>query len=332
MFFKKILMEHIEVVIKTDDKKTFKMLSQYPIQMHKKNQTKIKIMVRKDSFDSISTNGYNEINHSFNVSPEIKIKQFCNGKADLIFRFTEFSKLCISRDFEKNCITCSYNGEIDDCRNFICAVVEIFVVNIIYTLDFLPLHGAVIAKDDLCIALCGTSGSGKSSTVLQLLTQDTKLLSNDLFYLDTKSGDVYSLDKTFGVRETSFAPVKKQCENIKKFAPSIYSTDQQYYDMQGYLKERFITKAKLNAIFMIKISDSIEPRISVGKNILKEFLKGCIFPSTCINKTINFLDCYRNIQSNCFLGQIELPNFKGLPIEYDKPLITWQEIYEFLNT
>ena len=331
MFYKKFLMEHLKIIIKTDDKKAFKMLSQYPMQVHENNQTKINIIVHKDSLDAISTNGYNEIKHSFNVSSEIKIKQFCNDKSDLIFRTTELSKLCICRDFEKNCITCNYAGEIDDCRNFICAVVEIFVTNIIYTLDFLPLHGAVIAKDDLCIALCGTSGSGKSSTVLQLLTQDAQLLSNDLFYLDTKSGDVYSLDKTFGVRETSFAPVKKQCENIKKIAPYIYSTDQYYYDMQEYLKERFITKAKLNAIFIVKISDSAELRISGGNNILKNVLKSCIFPSTCINKTINFLDCYRNIQYNCFLGQIELPNFKGLPIEYDEPLITWRAIYEFFE-
>lgn len=332
MFYKTVSLSHITIKIKTDDVLLYRMLDQYPLcrqVMFEVPQINI-TAIRKSPIPQ-KLEGYHEIPHHFNVGSDISIHQFCQKSADIIMRISANSELCINRNFACRFINCYYDGDISDCRNFICAVVETFVTNILYTLNFLPIHGAVVMKDNICVALCGASGSGKSTTLLQLLEQGGNLLANDLFYLDCQTLEAYSLDKTFGVRKTNFYPVKQYCEKISRMAPYIYSTDQNYYDMQLFLKNQFITTAKLDALFIMNIGNGKSLTINKGLHVIKQFLSSCIFPSPCIQYSVNFMKYYDAINSKCLIGQIILPDLKKLPSSYSDYVITWKTIQDYFQ-
>ena len=139
----------------------------------------------------------------------------------------------------------------------------------------------------------------------------------------------YSLDKTLGMRELGFGPVSKYVEEIKMKAPYIYSTDQRYYDMQLYLKNKYTVAEKLDAIFFLKKTAGIST--SVG-NIcsFKDFMDCCIFPSKIIDKKINFLECYKEIKANCLTFQMELPDFRWMPDDKMRNyIVDWDMLIEF---
>lgn len=327
--FGKIFLCHLTIVIEADDETIFRMLNQYPTYKRFLEKKLIRVKVHRENKISNDVAGYHEISPGFNVGPNIELRRFRSDKMDIIFRKSLESKLRIDRDFKNWRILCEYSGKLDDCRNFIVAVVETFVTNAIYTLNYIPVHGAVLKNRNMCIALCGGSGVGKSTTALQLLSQGGCLLSNDLFYLDTKMMWVYSLDKTLGMRKNNFPALNNYIEDIKMFAPYLYCTDQKYYDMQVYLKDRYILADRLDAVFFLKKSECKSAFISNNYSF-SNFMDCCIFPSDLIDSKTDFIRCYRRIISNCMVSQLEIPNFENIPNErMQSYIVNWNMISDF---
>ncbi len=51
---------------------------------------------------------------------------------------------------------------------------------------YIPLHGSVVQKDDQTLVICGTSGSGKSSTTLELMKRGYRFMADDLAVIDSE--------------------------------------------------------------------------------------------------------------------------------------------------
>lgn len=216
--------------------------------------------------------------------------------------------ILFKRDFIDKSMTI-INEEIDlkvDLSGFI----ETFISNVLYTTNWMTFHGAVLIKDDKGIAFLGQSGSGKSSTIIQLLCQCDGILSNDLFCMNLESGQIVSLDRTIGARKGENDFVNSVIESWGD-KDILYEYEQKYFLLDNIPEIKYIKKAKLSKIIFCQIDDSIsEVKISKVKGIelFRCFIETCIKLSKMLN--IDYDQIFVNVLSNypCFV--LKLPSFK----------------------
>ena len=108
------------------------------------------------------------------------------------------SGLILERNFlEKRLVIINQKFSLEcDISGFI----ETFIANVLYNFGCIAIHGAALVYEGDGVAILGKSGSGKSTTMIQLLEQATGILANDFFCLDLSNSEMWSLDRTIGVR------------------------------------------------------------------------------------------------------------------------------------
>lgn len=190
---------------------------------------------------------------SFNLSPKIKREYYFDyeSKKDIIL-FTN-QELCIERDFKEWSMIAFCNSKVQ--LLLIEGFFESFILNALFYYGFIPCHGSALVKNDMCIPFLGKSGSGKSTTMVQLINQADGFLSNDLFYIDAKKRIAYSLDKTIAVRENKFDFLTKIQKELNDNSVLLYKKEQSYYDAEKFFGNNYVSEAKIKNIFFCKIID-----------------------------------------------------------------------------
>lgn len=262
--------------------------------------------IEKFRFSSVD---YVEIDKDYlNLSPTIKRKYLMKDKSDLII--IESIKLVIQRDFSDWVLNMYVVKDTE--FSIVENIFEIFLSNYLFYIGAIPCHGSVLVKKDRGIALLGTSGSGKSTTLVQLLDQVDKVLSNDLFYVDTETSDAYSIDKTIAVRSSINPYIERFQNELKKSGTLLYTSEQSYYDAEKFWGEKYAIQTKMKAFLFCRISEVYKPSIIKldAFSALKYYLNNMIVPSTLSVSREEFIKSFYRLYNTFPIYEFKIPNFK----------------------
>lgn len=85
--------------------------------------------------------------------------------------------------------------------------------------QFLVVHAAVLARDDLAVLLPAPSGSGKSTVCAALALRGWRLLSDELALIDPESGLVSPLARPISLKNASIDAIRSFCPEVTLGAP-----------------------------------------------------------------------------------------------------------------
>ncbi len=214
--------------------------------------------------------------------------------------------LLVKRDFERNRM--EIINEKDDCCVDLSGFIETFIANILYKIEYLTFHGAALVYQNKGIAFVGKSHSGKSTTVLQLLEQTTGILSNDFFCLDLNGTQIWSLDKTIGVRNMTMPFLKKIIQGWDN-EKIIYESEQKYYDLEELEDITYIKSVGLKAILFCSVEQRNTYRLKriYGAELFRDFMENRIQLSKYV--MADYFEIFKKIKDRFAFYKLELPDF-----------------------
>lgn len=223
----------------------------------------------------------------------------------------------VQRDFDKNEL--HIVNEMSNLTLDLSGFIETFIANVLYKWNLLALHGAALTYKGEGIAFIGKSHSGKSTTIMQLFNDSTEILSNDFFYLNLDDSNIYSLDKTYGVRGIKL-PGMQVLSMSWDPETIIYENEQKYYDLEKNPHVKYTKKAQLHKIVFCEIENrcDYEIRRIDGFEVFQNYMNSSIRLSRYVNA--NYLELYRNIIDKYEFYKLALPNF-SICKDFDKALL-----------
>lgn len=262
-----------------------------------------------------SNTDYLEINENLlNLSPDISRKYFRHKEKRCDLLFIDTPKITAQRNFEERRLLIFSEGT--SALSLVENIMETFLANYLFSSGLLPCHGGVLIKDGSGIAFLGSSGSGKSTTLVQLLCQSEGILSNDFFYVDLQSRIAYSMDKSIAVRPSVQPDITLFQRTLNKKGLLLYRRDQSYFDAELYFGERFIMQASISAFLFCHITQIDTPTVVKLDfwEAMKHYMEHMIVPSTLAIDKNQLIQIFHHFYKLFPIYELKIPDFSKMNI------------------
>jgi hypothetical protein len=124
--------------------------------------------------------------------------------------------------------------------------------------EYCMFHGAAVSLGEKAYIFMGDSGLGKTTLALSLITEDFKLLCDDLSILELNSNLVLPLKIKIGIdKDSPFI----ESFNAKMFEQSWYGSKMHVYLKDIFDEDRWGKPAPLKSIFFLEKGDEGSPQI-----------------------------------------------------------------------
>lgn len=125
-----------------------------------------------------------------------------------------------------------------------------------------PLHGAVLQKDNISIAIVGHSGAGKTSLSTGLILNGWKMITDDIIGINFDDGNVYP-EPSYPYKKIWKTTAEVFGLEVKQENSIFDRIDKYYYDNPDFFTQ---TRAPLKYVFEIKKGDVDEVDCSHMEN------------------------------------------------------------------
>lgn len=102
---------------------------------------------------------------------------------------------------------------------------------------YLALHAGVVSRGTKGLILCGESNSGKTTLTLGLVRAGLKFLSDEVAFIERKSGNVLPFPRSPGVREKSLAMISDLRVHELRPTKALSGDDKWLLDVRRWVEE-----------------------------------------------------------------------------------------------